>query len=215
MEELLSGYKDFRGGRYAEDAALYRRLSERGQKPHTLVVACCDSRVDPATIFSAGPGQMFVLRNVANLVPPWGSEDSAEISTAAAVEFAVGTLKVKRILVLGHGDCGGVKAAIAAAQSGALVSSGDDNPHVGRWIAPVTDLCRAKAPALAAAEGDQDRGRLIELETVRYSMSNLMTMPIVSKHVADGSLALVGAHFEIASGRLLVWDRASGEFRLA
>ncbi|MFM2129358.1 MAG: hypothetical protein RL477_904, partial [Pseudomonadota bacterium] len=115
MHELIIGYRQFRSGRYSEDAALYRRLGENGQRPHTLVVACCDSRVDPATIFSAGPGQMFVLRNVANLVPPWGGPDSAEISTAAAVEFAVGTLGVKRILVLGHGDCGGVKAALAAA----------------------------------------------------------------------------------------------------
>jgi carbonic anhydrase len=214
MEELLSGYKEFRGGRYADDAARYRQLGERGQKPHTLVVACCDSRVDPATIFSAGPGQMFVLRNVANLVPAWGSEETAELSTAAAVEFAVGALGVKRILVLGHGDCGGVKAALAAAQSSAPAPTGSAIPHVGRWIAPVTELCRAKASALAAVE-EPDRGRLAELENVRNSIANLMTMPVVSKRVADGSLALVGAHFEIASGRLLVWDRESGEFRLA
>lgn len=219
MDELIAGYRNFRGGRYAEDAALYRRLGEGGQTPHTLVVACCDSRVDPATIFSAGPGQMFVLRNVANLVPPWGGADSAEISTAAAVEFAVGTLAVRRILVLGHGDCGGVKAALAAATadgtgSGAIVPDTPENPHVGRWIAPVTELCRRCAADIAAAQG-QERNRLIELETVRYSLTNLLSMPIVRNRVAGGALTMMGAHFEIASGRLLVWNAKTGGFDLA
>lgn len=212
MEELISGYRRFRAGRYAEDAALYRRLGERGQRPHTLVVVCCDSRVDPATIFNAGPGQMFVLRNVANLVPPWGSDDSTEISTAAAVEFAVATLEVKRILVLGHGDCGGVKAAIAAARG--TQAPAPDSPHVGRWIAPVIELCRHNPEALAAA-GEAERNRLIELDTVRYSLANLRSMPIVGSRLAAGTLSLVGAHFEIISGRLLVWNPATDRFEAA
>ncbi len=208
MEELLAGYRTFRNGRYAEDAALYRRLGERGQRPHTMVVACCDSRVDPATIFNAGPGQMFVLRNVANLVPPWAPE-GPELSTGAAIEFAVQVLAVRQIMVLGHGDCGGVKAALAA--NGGGPPPNPDIPHTAQWIEPVTALCHdhhARLEALAPEE----RGKFIELETVRYSLANLMTIPTVRTRVAAGTLALRGGHFEIASGRLLTYDPTTGAF---
>lgn len=208
MDELIAGYRDFREGRYADDAALYRRLGERGQKPHTMVIACCDSRVDPATIFSAGPGQLFVLRNVANLVPPW-SEGGHEVSTGAAVEFAVLVLGVRQIVVLGHGDCGGVKAALATRDGAPAVPP--EAPHTGDWIRPVTDLCHEhgqRLDGLAPAE----QGELMELETIRYSLGNLMSMPVVRQRVDSGDLALVGAHFAIASGRLLIQDPATGTF---
>lgn len=208
MDELIAGYRSFRNGRYAEDAALYRRLGERGQKPHTMVVACCDSRVDPATIFSAGPGQLFVLRNVANLVPPWTPADD-EVATSAAVEFAVLALGVRQILVLGHGDCGGVKAALAASEDGSRTNP--ETPHTMRWIRPVTALCHQHRHRLAdLAPGE--RGKLIELETVRHSLGNLMTIPAVRTQVEAGTLSLRGAHFEIASGRLLTYDPEAAAF---
>lgn len=208
MDELIAGYRDFREGRYADDAALYRRLGERGQKPHTMVIACCDSRVDPATIFSAGPGQLFVLRNVANLVPPW-SDDGHEVSTGAAVEFAVLVLGVRQIVVLGHGDCGGVKAALATHEGAAAVPP--EAPHTGDWIRPVTDLCHAHDHRLKGL-GPAEQGELMELETIRYSLGNLMRMPVVRERVDNGKLGLVGAHFAIASGRLLIQDPATGTF---
>lgn len=208
MDELIAGYRAFRQGRYTEDAALYRRLGERGQRPHTMVVACCDSRVDPATIFSAGPGQLFVLRNVANLVPPW-NENGGEMSTGAAIEFAVIVLGVRQILVMGHGDCGGVKAALAASVDGARPDP--TTPHTAQWIEPVTELCRHHRDRLAGI-APEERNAFIELETVRASLANLMTIPAVRERVAAGALALRGAHFGIASGRLLTHDPATGAF---
>lgn len=208
LDQLIAGYHAFRNGRYAEDAALYRQLGERGQRPETLVVACCDSRVDPATIFSMGPGQLFVLRNIANLIPAW-MPDYEEISTSAAIEFAVHVLNVRQILVLGHGDCGGVKAALAESEGGALPDS--RMPHLDRWIHPVTALCREHRHRLAEME-PRERPKFIEFETVRHSLANLMTIPAVRQRVDLGTLTLRGAHFAIASGRLLIHDAETGTF---
>jgi carbonic anhydrase len=113
MQRLLNGYKAFREQRWPKERALYGALAEQGQSPRMLVIACCDSRVDPATIFDSGPGELFIVRNVANLVPPYEQGEGLH-GTSAAIEFAVRKLRVRTILVLGHAQCGGVSAALAA-----------------------------------------------------------------------------------------------------
>lgn len=197
---LHEGYRAFRSGRFAEEAARYRALAS-GQQPRTMVIACADSRVDPATIFAAGPGELFVVRNVAAIVPPF-EEGGGYHGTSAAIEFAVTGLKVETILVMGHGQCGGVAACLAAVE---------DRP-VGRFIAPwvgLLDGCRdeliAREPAMAGA----DRQRALERMGVQQSLENLMTFPFVARAVEAGSLKLEGAWFSIADAELhwLDWDR--------
>jgi len=198
---LLDGYRRFREERYAEHAARYRALAG-GQQPKTMVIGCADSRVDPAAIFSAGPGELFVLRNVAALVPPC-EEVGQYHGTSASIEFAVTGLRVANIVVLGHGQCGGVEAAFAAAE----------NRPVGRFIGPWVELL---AP-ICAALGDQapSPGRQMAAEhmTIRQSLNNLMSFPFVADAVSAGRLTLHGAWFTIAEGTLLWLDEPSGEFR--
>lgn len=127
-DDLLAGYREFRRERYAAEAELYQSLANE-QKPHTMVIGCADSRVDPATIFAAKPGELFVVRNIAALVPPY-EETGMYHGTSAAIEFAVTSLKVAKIIVMGHGLCGGVAAALAAAE----------NRPVGKFIGPWVEL---------------------------------------------------------------------------
>lgn len=189
-QSLLAGYQRFRSGRYKEEADRYAAL-EGGQAPETMVIACADSRVDPATIFNAAPGELFIVRNVANLVPPYMPADSGLHGTSAALQFAVESLHVKNILVLGHAGCGGVAACLAA---------GADQP-VGNFIKPwVKLLDRARADLGPT----QDRQTALEHAGVRQSISNLATFPFVGKAISTGELKLFGAWFSIGLGEL-VW----------
>jgi len=198
---LLDGYRRFRAEQYAGHVARYRALAG-GQQPRTMVIGCADSRVDPATIFGAGPGELFVLRNVAALVPPC-EELGTYHGTSAAIEFAVTGLGVENIVVLGHGQCGGVEAAFAAAEK----------KPVGRFIGPWVELLAPVCAALEEQAPSPGRQTAAEHMTVRQSLANLLSFPFVADAVAAGRLTLHGAWFSIAEGALLWLDQGSGEFR--
>ncbi|MFG1397236.1 carbonic anhydrase [Roseixanthobacter pseudopolyaromaticivorans] len=203
MDSLLEGYRRFREVSWPTHKDLFERLAARGQKPHTFVVACSDSRVDPQLIFDAGPGELFVVRNVANLVPPY-EPDGNYHGTSAALEFAVRVLEVERIVVLGHAQCGGVHALLEGAPALA-------RDFVASWI---TIAEPARAETLKADLPPGERQRFCELCCVRLSLENLRTFPWLSERIAEGKLALHGAYFGVATGKLELLD-ADGTFRAA
>ena len=202
-ETLLAGYRNFMSGRYASESSRYRSLAREGQAPETMVIACCDSRAAPEAIFDAGPGELFVVRNVANLVPPY-SPDGEYHSTSAALEFAVQSLKVKNIVVMGHGRCGGINAALNPSEP---LSPGD---FIGKWMSLV-------APAAEAVSGNSmmtaaERQTALERISIRYSLANLRTFPCVSILERKERLSLHGAWFDISSGELWVMNPETGDF---
>ncbi len=195
MKRLLEGYQRFRVHRWHEQKALYREL-DKGQTPHACVLSCCDSRVDPAAIFDAEPGDLFIIRNVANLVPPYKPGEGLQ-GTSTAIEYAVRMLKVETLLVLGHERCGGVAAAVQPPPG--------DTAFIERWI-HLLDAAKEKAGGSTDA---------IELESIKVSLARLMTFPFVADAVANGTLSLAGARFSIFKGRLEILNPASGEFAAA
>ena len=205
-KRLLDGYANFRKGRYASESERYLKLGEGLQKPTIMMIACCDSRAAPETIFDAGPGEMFVVRNVANLVPPY-TPDGGHHATSAALEFAVQFLKVKRIVVMGHGMCGGCKAALTREMHGTEPGEGG---FIADWIAMLDDareeVVREHGSAGTAAE------RAIELAGVKVSLANLRTFPCIRQKERSGELKLTGAFFAISDGLLQVLDEDTGQF---
>ena len=200
---LLGGYKSFLDGRYANESARYKQLHDSGQAPRTMMIACCDSRAAPETIFDAGPGELFVLRNVANLVPPF-QPDSGQHGTSAAIEFAVQSLGIRDLVVMGHGRCGGIRAALDP--SGEPLAPGD---FIGKWmslLAPVADQV-----ATYSFMTPNERQTVLERLSIRNSINNLRTFPYVKALEADGKLAVHGAWFDISTGELWVMDEA-GDF---
>jgi carbonic anhydrase len=197
METLIAGYRHFMTRRWPEEHSHYAELAE-GQSPHHLIISCCDSRVDPATIFSARPGELFVLRNVGAIVPPY-EEGGGYHGTSAAIAYAVLNLNVRVVTVLGHAQCG----AVAAALDGA---AGEATPFLSSWIG-LLDPAVARCPV----HGPQRRNAL-ELETIRLSLERLMSFPFVAERVRGGKLSLEGARFGIADGKLELLDPAGGKF---
>ena len=198
MDRLLEGYRAFRTKRWPHEKAHYEELAE-GQKPSFLVIACCDSRVDPATIFDARPGELFIIRNVANLVPPY--EPGAGLhGTSAAIEFAVEILQVQTILVMGHAFCGGVQAALD-----------NKEPHPGSFLYTWVGLLDA-AKERVTHDHDHDPARALEYESIKVSLENLMTFPFIADRVKDGRLKLAGAHYGVADGKLTLYDTGSDSF---
>jgi carbonic anhydrase len=190
MDALLEGYRRFRADVWPTERSRYQELSIEGQSPETLVIACSDSRVDPQTIFGAVPGELFVVRNVAALVPPY-EPDARYHGTSAAIEFAVRVLKVKRIVVLGHAQCGGVQALL----EGAPEEAGD---FVRPWL-------QIAEPVKAQISSDLPRDeRLLygEEAAVRLSIENLKTIPWIAEAVEAGRLTLEGYRFGIRTGVL-------------
>ena len=203
-KRLISGYRHFRSDRLPGEQMRYRELSEQGQKPEVMVIGCCDSRVAPESIFDAGPGELFVMRNVANLVPPYAPDGEAH-GSSAALEFAVQVLRVKHIVVMGHAQCGGVKALVA--EDSHPLSAGD---FIGRWMTLIEP-----EPERLKQRADETRQMLIariEKAVVRRSLQNLMTFPFVRERVEQNDLHLHGAYFGVATGALSVLDAMSGEF---
>jgi carbonic anhydrase len=198
MDALIAGYRRFRSETWPEARARFEDLAAKGQSPRTMVIACSDSRVDPQMIFSAGPGELFVLRNVANLVPPY-MPDATFHGTSAAVEFAVRILKVERIVVMGHALCGGIRALLDGAPPEAM-------DFVAGWM---TIAQKARAAAMRC-DDPAARQEACEHEAVRVSLANLATFPWVAEAVRAGSLSLHGAHFGVATGRLLLLDAEGG-----
>jgi carbonic anhydrase len=205
-QDLIAGYRRFRHGRYREAAGLFRQLRD-GQQPATMIIACADSRADPSMIFDAAPGELFVVRNVAALVPPFDDDATHGLhGVSAALEFAVTALKVKQILVMGHGGCGGIAACLAAAA---------DRP-VGHFIAPWVELA---APARDAVLADASIARAdwqeaVEHGAVGQSLDNLRTFPFVREAMEKGALNLNGAWFSIGRGALQWRDPETGKFSI-
>jgi carbonic anhydrase len=190
MNRLIDGYRRFRATTWKEHRDLYERLAAQGQRPRALVIACSDSRADPALIFGAAPGELFVIRNVANLVPPF-APDEMHHGTSAALEFAVRQLEVKDILVMGHAMCGGIHALL----------NGPPDPSfdfIGSWIA----MARAAVDRVLACTPADRAQTACEHESVRLTLENLMTFPWIRDRVRAGTLALHGAFFDIRSGQL-------------
>lgn len=204
MDKLLEGYRRFHDTHWAEERARWDEL-QRGQKPRIMVIACSDSRVDPATIFDTSPGEMFVVRNVAALVPPF-ELGGGRHGVSAALEFAVTQLEVPQVMVMGHGGCGGVAAALSQRFDGARAGEGG---FIAHWI-DLLDEARAR---IVAAHGDGPQAlRALELEGVKVSIANLRTFPCVPVREATGTLVLKGAYFALDEGVLYLLDEASGEF---
>ena len=200
FRKLLEGYARFRTDHYVSERARWEALAE-GQEPPVMIIACCDSRVDPATIFDTQPGQAFVLRNVANLVPPF-EQGGGLHGASAAIEFGVTGLGVRHIVVIGHGACGGITAALGGHDH--------DGPQsfVDSWIS-ILDEPRAQ---IMADSSIKDKQYALELAAVRQSLLNLRTFPFVAQREAAAELSLHGCHFAIAEGQLSVLDEAGNSF---
>ena len=199
MDGLIEGYRRFRKEGWPERRRLFESLAAEGQRPEALVIGCVDSRVDPSAIFDAAPGQILTVRNVANLVPPY-APDAAYHGTSAALEFAVRVLEVPHLVVLGHGQCGGIQALLRGAPEEA-------QDFVAPWMG-IAAPARAHALLCDTPEAQQ---QCLEHEGIKLSLENLMTFPWIAERVADGRLELHGAWFAIHSGVLMTL-RADGAF---
>jgi carbonic anhydrase len=204
-QRLIDGYRSFLGDRFPREKNRYEALAEQGQSPEIMVIGCCDSRVSPEVIFDASPGELFVVRNVANLVPPYETGGDYH-GTSAALEFAVQALRVKHIVVLGHARCGGIRAFANETEP---LSSGD---FIGRWMS----LIAPAAARLGPQQGDEESYLTkLELAAIENSLTNLMTFPCVRILTERGKLQLHGAYFGVATGILLMRDAATGRFEPA
>ena len=205
VSELVSGYRTFMRDQYRHDAETYRSLADNGQSPRTMVVACCDSRVDPSRIFSAKPGQLFIVRNVAKLVPPCEPHGDYH-GTSAALEFAITSLEVEHIVVLGHARCGGVRGFIHG-----LGQTAPAGTFIGKWISLLKPAW-GEVVQNGGKLDEEQRQRALEQTSIRYSLDNLRTFPFVKERLAGGKLALHGGFFDIATGGLLSYDAAAKTF---
>jgi carbonic anhydrase len=206
-ERLIKGYRSFLDGRFAGEHSRYQMLAATGQQPEIMIIGCVDSRVSPEVIFDAAPGEMLVVRNVANLVPSYDPDRNGDSQhgTSAALEFGVQALRVKHIVVLGHALCGGIRAF---ADEQKPLSPGD---FIGRWMSQIAPA----AASLGPHSRDDTYFRRLEFASIELSLKNLMTFPCVRVLVERGKLALHGAYFGIATGRLLVRDPSTGRFEPA
>ena len=207
FRSLIDGYRRFRTAGYIEQRERYDALANKGQSPKVMVIACSDSRVDPTRVFDSEPGQMFVLRNVANLVPPYVADDGLH-GVSAAVEYAVTQLEVHHIVVLGHARCGGIAASFTGQFDNAEHGAGG---FVSAWMAMIAPA-RDRIRAAAALSPDIDAHAALELEAIRISLDNLRSFPFVAAAEMAGKLQLQGALFDIADGVLRTLDRESGRF---
>lgn len=196
-QNLETGYQNFRAGNYDRHKEQYKQTGKYGQSPDVFIISCVDSRVSPSTIFNVHPGEVFVLRNVANIVPPY-EPDAGYHGTSAAIEFAVLGLKVKAIMVMGHESCGGVKAFLASLD--VEPDADEEYSFIDKWIS-ILDAAHARLKA--SDMGGANDQRQMEYAGVRQSLINLMSFPFVEKAVAAGELSLLGAYFSIIEGRLL------------
>jgi len=204
-DHLTDRYRRFRFRHYAPNQDRYEELAERGQAPDVMVVSCCDSRVDPETIFSAMPGELFVVRNVANLVPPFETTGRYH-GVSAALEFAALNLRVRHIIVMGHSSCGGIRACLehdAARQTEAQ--------FISNWMT-LLDGAREAVNQENTGGSVGDLTSALEREGVKTSLANLRTFPCIQILESKGRVALYGTHFDIASGALSVLNEGTGKF---
>ena len=207
VNELISGFRRFQKRYFSEDRALYERLTRQGQSPKVMIVACCDSRVDPAIITDSDPGDLFVVRNVANLVPPC-EVGGGYHGTSAALEFAVSVLRVSQLIVMGHARCGGIRA---------LLGEVPEQPAPSGFIAPWMSIVEEARNEVRAAFPDvatEARDRACEQAAIRISIHNLMGFPFVRDAVAAGRLTLHGWYFDLERGELLCHSSATDAFEV-
>lgn len=203
--DLIEGFHRFREQHFTDDDALYRQLVQEGQTPKILVVACCDSRVDPALVLDCAPGDLFVIRNVANLVPPAESRSGGRHGTSAALEYGVSTLGVEHIIVLGHAHCGGIRALMSGRRTE------DADSFINSWMRLAEDA-RVEAERELAGATLEERERAIEQRGILGSLDNLKTFSWIRERVEQGTLTLHGWYFDMEHGQLLGYDAATGRF---
>src|SRR5947207_2376619 len=206
LTQLIEGYRRFRQNDWAHERERWSELAE-GQSPRVMILSCADSRVDPAQIFDARPGEMFVVRNIAALAPPYETTRGYH-GVSAALEFAVTQLEVAEILVMGHGLCGGCAAALTGQFDDTIPGEGH---FIADWVGMLSDVrddVRARHAAL-----DRNAFQDMEREAVKVSLANLRTFPWIAEREKDGRLKLHGAHFSIGEGRLYILDEAEERFR--
>jgi carbonic anhydrase len=201
MERLIEGFQRFRSSYYEQQRARFQRLAERPQHPRYAVVTCCDSRIDTSLIFDAVPGEIFLIRNIANLVPPYRPDDRQH-STSAAIEYAVRILKVGQFVLLGHAGCGGIRAL--------MDPPAESTDFVANWL-------QVAAPArqrVAAQPGlsPEERQRACELEALKDSLANAVAFPWIAERVADGSLHVDALYLDLEHGELLLYHRSKDTF---
>ena len=201
---LIDGFKRFRQKYFVMEKDLYQTFSAVGQSPKLLLIACSDSRVDPAILFSTEPGDMFVIRNVANLVPPY-EEGGGYHGTSAGIEFAVNQLKVESVVILGHAQCGGI-AALARGEVG-----NDSNVFVNKWVT-IADEARAKVLKTHSLDNFREFCHACEQESILTSLRNLKTFPFIQKKIDDGSLTVSGWYFDLEKGKLWEYSDKTSKF---
>jgi carbonic anhydrase len=206
LPQLIEGYRRFRERDWARERDRWAELAE-GQSPKVMILSCADSRTDPAQIFDARPGEMFVVRNIAALAPPYETSQGYH-GVSAALEFAVSQLEVGEILVMGHGLCGGCAAALTG-------QFDDTEPGEGHFIADWVRMLDSARDRIRAGHAELDRDAFLEMEreAVKVSLANLRTFPWIAEREQAGRLKLHGAHFSIAEGRLYMLDEAEDHFR--
>jgi carbonic anhydrase len=204
--DMIEGYRRFRNGGWQQQRERWERLAE-GQSPKVMIIACSDSRAEPSQIFDTNPGEIFVVRNVAALVPPFETTPGRH-GVSAALEFAVQFLHVEEIVVMGHGLCGGCHAALHRSMAGAEPGRGG---FIADWIAMLDDASEQIRREHTVID-NREAGRAMELAAVRVSLDNLRTFPCIQEKERRGSLTLRGAFFAISDGVLHLLDEATGEF---
>jgi carbonic anhydrase len=203
--KLVAGFRRFREKYFSGEDALYHRLVTVGQNPKTLIIGCSDSRVDPAMISGAAPGDIFVVRNVANIVPPNETGLKGRHGVSSAIEFAVINLKVENVVVLGHRQCGGIRALMSGPQK-------KDTSFIGAWM-KVIDGAREAVLAKHANLDFEAQCRECEMEGIKVSLQNLMTFPFVAEAVQTRGMRLIGIYFDLEQGHLFELDETTNEFR--
>jgi carbonic anhydrase len=203
--KLVAGFRRFREKYFSGEDGLYHRLSTSGQNPKTLIIGCSDSRVDPALISSSSPGELFVIRNVANLVPPFESANSGFHGISAAIEFAVVNLKVENVVILGHRQCGGIRALMAGQQ----VKEGS---FVGQWM-EIAAKARDRVLTRSADLDFESQCRECEMEGIVTSLENLKTFPFVSEAMENRDMKLFGIYFDLEQGQLFEFEDSEKGFK--
>ncbi len=203
--KLVAGFRRFREKYFSGEEILYHRLSSSGQRPKTLIIGCSDSRVDPALISSASPGEIFVIRNVANIVPPFESASSGFHGISAAIEFAVVNLKVENVVVLGHRQCGGIRALMVGEQQ-------REGSFVGHWM-EIVQSAKDRVLKNHSADDFEDQCRECEKEGIVTSLENLKTFPFVSQAMSERNMTVYGIYFDLEQGQLLEYVEEQNLFR--
>ncbi len=203
--KLVAGFRRFREKYFSGEDALYQRLLASGQSPKTLIIGCSDSRVDPAMISGASPGDIFVVRNVANLVPPFeGDEAKGLHGISASIEFAVMNLRVENIVILGHRQCGGIRALMSG-------TSQKDSVFIGRWM-EIIGSAREVVLKKHAALDFEKQCKECEMEAIKVSLNNLRSFPFVADAIRNRGLSVFGIYFDLEQGQLFELDNQSNEF---